>query len=508
MRQDSVTVSTVTAEKQDLPVQEGNWSLDRLRKIGALAFGYAITGALGLLLAVPPGYATAVWPSSGIALAGLLLWGSRVWPGIWLGSFLVNVWVAYIAQGNVPVLGLAIAANIAVGSTVQALLVALLIRKWIGVSKLFEVASATVAFAGVTAVCCIVASTWGVATLKLAGLVEFGTIGESWRTWWLGDFIGILIITPALMTWRQLLPIDSRPWYVAETTGTLVLLTAVTAFVFYYQAPPGEVAYPITFLPLPFLVWIACRTNPAGVAFAATLVAAIAVVATSNGAGPFARETTQESLVFLQTFMGITALMGLTLAAAVCGHKNATESLRRITVELQQLALTDELTGIRNRRGFLLLADHAWRLARRARVRCLLMFIDVDGLKHVNDTQGHSAGDSLLVDAARVLTGVFRETDVIGRVGGDEFAILELIDGVEPIEAGSTRLKARISEFNRLGGKPYQLAMSYGIEELPPSAELSLEMLLSRADAAMYERKRERRQRQHDEKRKRPGTSA
>jgi diguanylate cyclase (GGDEF)-like protein len=282
----------------------------------------------------------------------------------------------------------------------------------------------------------------------------------------------------------------------------------VTAFVFYYQAPPGEVAYPITFLPLPFLVWIACRTNPAGVAFAATLVAAIAVVATSNGAGPFARETTQESLVFLQTFMGITALMGLTLAAAVCGHKNATESLRRITVELQQLALTDELTGIRNRRGFLLLADHAWRLARRARVRCLLMFIDVDGLKHVNDTQGHSAGDSLLVDAARVLTGVFRETDVIGRVGGDEFAILELIDGVEPIDAGSTRLKARISEFNRLGGKPYQLAMSYGIEELPPSAELSLEMLLSRADAAMYERKRERRQRQHDEKRKRPGTSA
>ncbi len=508
MPEDSVAAPPVTGESQHLPAEESRWSHDQLRKIGALAFGYGVTGALGLMLAVPPGYATPVWPSSGIALAGLLLWGSQVWPGIWLGSFLVNVWVAYSAQGDVELLSLGIAANIAVGSTVQALLAALLIRKWVGVSKLFEAAPATVAFVAITAICCFVASTWGVATLKLAGLVEFGTIGESWRTWWLGDFIGIIIIAPALMTWRLLLPIDSRPWYVVETIGTLVLLTTVTAFVFYYQAPPGEVAYPLTFLPLPFLVWIACRTNPGGVAFSLCLVAAIAVVATSTGSGPFARETANESLIFLQTFMGLTTLMGLTLAAAVCGHKNATEAMRKITVELQQMALTDELTGVRNRRGFLLLADHGWRLARRARVRCLLMFIDVDGLKHVNDTQGHRTGDELLVDAARILTDVFRETDVIGRVGGDEFAILELVDSVEPADAGSKRLKAQIEEFNRKAAKPYRLAMSYGIEELPVTAEMSLEMLLARADAAMYERKHERRQRRNEEELRQQGRSA
>ena len=508
MREDSVTAPTVTVEQQGLPEQEGPWPLHRLRQIGALALGYGIAGAVGLLLAVPPGYATSVWPSSGIALAGLLLWGTRVWPGIWLGSFFVNVWVAYVAQGDVGALGYAVAANIAVGSTVQAMLAALLMRKWVGVSKLFEVASATVAFAALTAICCLIASTWGVATLKLAGLVQFGMIGESWRTWWLGDFIGILIVTPALMTWRQLLPIDSPPGYVVETIGSLVLLTGVTAFVFYYQAPHGVVAYPITFLPLPFLVWIASRTNPGGVSFSLCLVSAIAVVATSNGVGPFARETTSESMLFLQTFMGLTTLMGLTLAAAVCGHKNAAGSLRKLTGQLQQMALTDELTGVRNRRGFLLLADQAWRLARRARVRCLLMFIDVDGLKYVNDTQGHRAGDELLVDAARVLTEVFRETDVIGRVGGDEFAILELVDGVEASDAGSNRLRARIEEFNRRGGKPFQLAMSFGIEELPPTGELSLEMLLARADSTMYERKHARRQRRKDEKPRRPEKSA
>ncbi len=494
MPDETVAAQPLASGTEPVPGDAGLWSADRLRKIGALAFGYALMGALGLMLAVPPGYATAVWPSSGLALAALLAWGSRLWPGIWIGSFLVNIWASYIAQGEIGVGGILVAASIAVGSTLQAMLAALLLRKWVGVTKLFDAAPTTIAFAAIAGVCCVIASTWGVTTLAIAGLHD-GGFGESWRTWWLGDFIGVIVVTPAMMTWRQMLPIDSRPSYVAETFGTLVLLTAVTAFIFYYQAPPGVVAYPLTFLPLPFLVWIACRTNPGGVAFAACLVSLIAVVATSGGAGPFARATTNESLIFLQSFMGMTTLMGLTLAAAVCGHKSATADLRRITLELQQLALTDELTALRNRRGFLLLADHAWRLARRARVRCLLMFIDVDGLKVVNDTHGHRMGDELLVDAASVLTRVFRETDVIGRVGGDEFAIVELVDGIEPTNAGAARLQAQIDEFNRLSGKPYRLSMSYGIEELPSTSDTSLEELLSRADAAMYEQKREQRSR-------------
>lgn len=496
---DEAAAQPLADPDQPVPGAMGQWSVDRLRKIGVLTFGYALMGALGLMLAVPPGYATAVWPSSGLALAALLAWGSCVWPGIWIGSFLVNVWASYIAQGDVGLTSILVAASIAVGSTAQAMLAALLLRKWVGVAKLFDAAPTTIAFAAIAAVCCFIASTWGVATLAIAGLYD-GGLGETWRTWWLGDFIGVLVVTPAMMTWRQLLPIDSRPWYVTETIGTLVLLTTVAALVFYYQAPPGVVAYPLTFLPLPFLVWIACRTNPGGVAFAACLVSAIAVVATSGGSGPFARDSTNESLFFLQSFMGVTTFMGLTLAAAVCGHKNAAADLRKLTLELQQLALTDELTALRNRRGFLLLADHAWRLARRARVRCLLMFIDVDGLKGVNDTHGHRMGDELLVDAANLLAHVFRETDVIGRVGGDEFAIVELVDGVEPAEAGSKRLQAQIDEFNRSSDKPYRLAMSYGIEELPATSEMSLEDLLSRADLAMYERKRERRLR-----RKSPG---
>ncbi len=467
------------------------WSADLVRKILVLALGYWGTGALGLLLAIPPGYATAVWPPSGIALAGLLVWGPRVWPGIFIGSFLVNAWVSFTATpSDITFTSFAVAASIGVGSTLQAVLAAWLIRKSVGVANLFVAASTTLAFAAIVAICCIVAATWGVATLSLAGVLELSSIGESWQTWWLGDLTGVLIILPALLTWKQFVPNDSTPAYVVETFGALALLAVVTGFVFYYQPPFGQAPYPLTFLPLPCLAWIACRTNAGGVALGTCLVSAIAIVATSSGSGPLVRDSANDSLLLLQTFTGISTLMALTLASAVTGHKAATATLRNLSRELRELALTDELTGVRNRRGFLLLADQTWRLAKRARVRCLLIFIDLDGLKEVNDTQGHQAGDALLVDAAGVLNRVFRESDVIGRVGGDEFAVLELVDGSDNSNAGAERLRLHVEEFNRQAERPYRLAMSCGVEELAPTADATLEELLARADRAMYERKR------------------
>ncbi len=468
------------------------WSLRQLRRIGALAVGYFGAGVMGLLLAVPPGFASPVWPASGIALAGILLWSSRVWPGIWLGSFLVNVWAAYSATKAIPgVTGLTVAASVGLGATLQALLTALLLQKWIGTGRLFASGPSTLGFAAIVVVCCVVASTWGVTTLQVTGVVDFESYFESWLTWWLGDVIGVLVLTPALLNWKHLLPVNGTPWRLVESIVSLTLLAAVTALVFYNPSAHGDAAYSLTFLPLPFLVWIACRTSPGGVALATLVVSAIAIVATASGSGPFANGVSNESLLLLQAFTGMTTLMALTLAAAVTGHKTAASSLRRLSMELEQMALTDELTGLRNRRGFLLLADQARRLARRTHVQCRLLFIDLDGLKEVNDTLGHHAGDALLMDAARVLTGVFRESDVIGRIGGDEFAVLELLDKPGKSGNGSHRLQDAIYEFNKLGGQVYQLSMSIGIEDLPASMETSLETLLSKADIAMYGRKRE-----------------
>jgi diguanylate cyclase (GGDEF)-like protein len=492
MPENRVASQPLAGDTQRLETYKKRWSLRHVRRIGALAIGYFGAGILGLLLAVPPGYASPVWPASGIALAALLLWDSRVWPGIWLGSFCVNVWAAYTATQAMPdFTGFAIAGSIALGSTLQALLTAHLLQRWIGAGRLFTSGPTTLGFAALVAVCCVVAATWGVTTLHLAGIAGFASYFESWLTWWLGDVIGVLVLTPALLNWQHLLPYNGKPVRLVESVGSLALLAAVTALAFYHVAPPGGEAYPLTFLPLPFLVWIACRSGPGAVALATLVVSAIAIVATSGGNGPFVRGLFNESLLLLQTYTGITTLMALTLAAAVTGHKTAALKLKKLSLELEHLALTDELTGVRNRRGFLVLAEHAWRLARRTHVPCRLLFIDLDGVKHVNDTQGHQVGDALLMDAARVLSSAFRETDVIGRIGGDEFAVFELMDTNDGPDNGSERLQAAIDDFNRNAGQPYRLSMSVGVEDLPAAGETTLEALLSQADIAMYGRKRE-----------------
>ena len=148
MPDDTVDSQALTGESQHLPASGGALSVDRLLKVVALTFGYCLTGGLGLSVAIPPGYATAVWPPSGIALAAVLLWGPRVWPGIWLGSFLLNVWVAWSANADFSATNLGIAASIGVGSTLQALLGAFLLKRWVGVGRLFESGPAVLALCG------------------------------------------------------------------------------------------------------------------------------------------------------------------------------------------------------------------------------------------------------------------------------------------------------------------------------------------------------------------------
>ncbi len=477
---------------ESTPIQE-SLAADHWTRVVILAAGYTLTGIVGLSLAVPPGYATAVWPPSGIALAAVLLWGPRVWPGIALGSVLVNVAVALsTAEVEFNGLSIVIAMSIAVGSTVQALVCAAAIQRWIGTSQIFGSGLATLFYTGIAAAASLIASSWGVATLNVAGVVRPDQFLDSWQTWWLGDLIGMLVFAPVFLTWRLSLHIGHRRWRLAELGAAFALLALSSVAVFAGPAPGAGVTSPLTFLPLPALVWIAFRFRPSGVALGICVLSLIAVAATANGSGPFGGERSSESLLAMQAFIGLTAVMALTLASAVTGRRQSENALRSYSVEMEQLALSDELTGLRNRRGFLVLADQALRMSRRTRAKCALVFIDLDGLKRVNDTRGHAAGDALLADAAKVLGRVFRESDVVGRVGGDEFAVFALLDEHDGATAVSTRLQAEIDRFNAEVVPTMRVSMSVGIEELDCSANTPLDVLLSRADRAMYEKKRRR----------------
>ena len=467
---------------------------DRWVRVVILAAGYSLTGIVGLSLAIPPGYATAVWPPSGMALAAILLWGPRVWPGIAIGSLLVNIGVAVTTSTTgFTLLSVLVAVSIAAGSTVQALACAGAVERWVGVDKLFETGPATLAFTGIAVVCCLIASSWGVATLNVAGVVEPADFLSSWQTWWLGDLIGVIVFAPVFLTWRQSLQIGRKPWRIGESIASFTLLAVTTTIVFAAPPPGQSTATPLTFLPLPALVWIAFRFRPAGVALGVCLLSGIAIAATASGTGPFGGVKTSESLLMLQAFVGLTAVMGLAIAAAVTGHRQYEHDLKNFSVEMEQLALTDELTGLRNRRGFLVLADQALRMARRTKAKCVLVFIDLDGLKRVNDSRGHAAGDALIADSANVLAHVFRESDVVGRVGGDEFAVIALLDDHDGAVAVGNRLQSEIDKFNAQAVPSMRVSMSIGIEELPCSSDTPLDVLLSRADRAMYEKKKRRR---------------
>jgi diguanylate cyclase (GGDEF)-like protein len=169
-------------------------------------------------------------------------------------------------------------------------------------------------------------------------------------------------------------------------------------------------------------------------------------------------------------------------------------------LELQDLTHKDDLTGLHNRRGFMVLADQHLKVARRNRTPCLLMFMDLDGLKTINDTHGHSEGNRAIVEAAEVLRDVFRQSDIVARLGGDEFAALALnaTDGSE--ERMRNRLAEALERINGRPDRPYRLGFSVGMLRCDPEVIGSLDELLAKADASMYEEKRHKKEARPDER--------
>lgn len=165
----------------------------------------------------------------------------------------------------------------------------------------------------------------------------------------------------------------------------------------------------------------------------------------------------------------------------------------RMQSALRALSLLDELTGIYNRRGFMTLAEHQLKLSRRRLVGFYLIFIDLDGMKFLNDHYGHAAGDRALIATAQLLSDTFRGSDVVARVGGDEFAVVTTEangNGAQPI---ITRLEAAVCHHNVMHPDEPPLSLSYGTAFFDPAQELPLETLLAEADKMMYDNKRAKR---------------
>ncbi|HEY3418778.1 MAG TPA: GGDEF domain-containing protein, partial [Armatimonadota bacterium] len=166
---------------------------------------------------------------------------------------------------------------------------------------------------------------------------------------------------------------------------------------------------------------------------------------------------------------------------------------QRMQSTLRSLSLTDELTGLYNRRGFLTLAEHQLKVAYRMQEPFVLVYLDIDGMKIINDTFGHQAGDQALMETAAILRSTFRESDIIARIGGDEFVVIGLDGTQEQARVLPQRLQAAIDARNDLQGREgYLLSISIGLVDCQPAAPITIEPLLARADALMYAMKHQK----------------
>jgi PAS domain S-box-containing protein len=289
---------------------------------------YFLAGKLGLKLAFVHASATAVWPPSGIALAGFLLLGYRVWPVIFLGAFLLN-----IATPS----SVAVSMGIATGNTLEGLLGACLIYRFADGRNALDHPRTIFKFAALTIlVSTAIGATIGVTSLSLGGSAGWADSRAIWLTWWLGDAVGVLIFAPLFVIWsakREL------PWTRArafEAVLFLVVLFLAGQAVFTGLISSRITNYPLSFLCIPLIAWAAFRIGQRETVMATCALSGMALWGTLHGYGPFVRDTQQESLIFLQAFMGVLSLLGLVLAAVVAEQQQAREGLRKAHDELER----------------------------------------------------------------------------------------------------------------------------------------------------------------------------
>jgi diguanylate cyclase (GGDEF)-like protein len=437
------------------------------------ALGYFLAGKLGLMLAFVNPSASPVWAPTGIAIGSFLLLGNRVWPAIMLAAFLVNVTTTGSALSSV---------GIAAGNTLEGLLAAILVRRFAHGRNAFDRAQDVFKFtllAGLVAP--TVSATCGVTSISLDGLAEWRDYGAVWFTWWLGDVVGALIVTPVVVLWG----LDRRLRWTRGQTLEAAALALYLAFigvsVFGGLSPEKLRNYPLGFICLPVLLWPAYRFQQREAATASLVLSAIAIWGTLHGMGPFVMPSQNESLL-LQAFMAMSTVIALALAAAVAERK-------RVELQLVHLVDHDPLTGLASRPRFL--GELVQQLAQARRYGGgALLFVDLDGFKQVNDTFGHRVGDQLLAGIARVLRARLRDSDVLGRIGGDEFAILLPFCDAQRARAVAGQLAQAVARHAiGAGDRSAAVTASIGIA-LFPDHGATADVLLRHADAAMYDAKR------------------
>jgi two-component system, NarL family, sensor histidine kinase FusK len=321
-----------------LKPRRGDWLM-----LALIFTTYYLAGRLGLRLAIVYPIASPIWPPTGVALAALLIWGYRMWPAVFAGSFLVNAvqfslsyhghsfWLREIVD---PLL-------IASGNTCEALLGAYLVDWFANGRRAFEKTDDTLRFAALGGLgACVVGATVGTAALEIGGFAAEHAFGGIWTTWWLGDATGALIVAPVFLLWAAPSPIRWNRARVLELTVLAVSLLVAAEVVIFSNAKSLRDMLPLLFLCFPFLLWPAIRFGQREAATSALFLSCVAVVGSLAG-HRFAPDVSLNfSFIMLQFFMASMGVTALVVAATIGERRRAAAELN-ITLDMLEETIGD-----------------------------------------------------------------------------------------------------------------------------------------------------------------------
>jgi signal transduction histidine kinase len=376
-------------------------------QVAAIALVYVVAARAGLRLDAVSGFASLVWPPTGIALAAILLGGRRLWPGIFIGALVANVLT------GAPTLA---AAGIATGNTLEAVVGAFALKRVTRFRPALDGLRAVIALIVMAAMLStMISATIGVTSLHLSGLVPTQKLGDTWLTWWVGDAIGALLVAPVILVWAsgRRSPLSPSRLVEAAVLALGVIVASFVVFIAPITPDGGPLGKAYVFFPL--LMWAAIRFGQRGAVTATLVVSALAVAGTVLWQDPSTRPTLHESLLAVQTFMGITAATFLVLGASVSERERYEEELR---------SARDIATAANSAKAeFLAVMSHELRTP-------------------LNAIAGYA--DILSLGLPGPLTQ--KQDDAVARIRSNQQHLLSLIDDVlsfATIEAGSTAIAPR-----------------------------------------------------------------
>jgi signal transduction histidine kinase/integral membrane sensor domain MASE1/CheY-like chemotaxis protein len=298
---------------------------------------YFLAAKLGLSLASLNASVSPVWPPTGVAIALVLWLGYRALPGVLLGALLANYLLTDVY--------FATAAGISIGNALEAITAVYLVRRFIGSRNPFQRAADVLKFVVFAAILSTaVSATIGNVTLCLSGAAAWNSFGRLWLTWWAGDGVGALVVTPLILSWVEK-PIERwRGRRLAEAVVLFILIAVLSATVYTNLLSRSATARPWGHVTIPLLLWAAFRFGPRGVSTAMAMLSAIAIWGTIQGYGGFASYGRNEGLLFLQAYIANYVITILSLAGIVTERKQANRhlsgslSVTRILAESPALA--------------------------------------------------------------------------------------------------------------------------------------------------------------------------